>query len=439
MGLGYPFLVWALCMALLLGRHLWRMPPAGSSWPKPTLVALVIASFLVFAFGIWFWILGSGGAYQIRYFVPFVLMSAILAVPAVLQAVPGMSRWELLTLSFLMAAPAVNMSLLLAQTEPSIAWQKWSGVNMSSGVRASVIAQAEEFVARVKREGRDVVLYSMPMNVIDAEFQSVVGYAQIAAPPMPMVSIGVPGDSKRPTTYRIGEMLSADYWLFEPVRDQRIVTATLATQSIAGLDHERAVFQAWATQLTPADGVEVVSDTATARILRIMDPERLEAALDALVAAHSWRDTFTMANPKNRLSEKDLLDALARNPPTVENIRFGDRIELRALSVSRVGSDTAVRLWWRPLPALRETDWVLFVHSIDDAGEMVLANYLQLNTRAERAHGTATRFDMITFRTSPRDQTHRLAIGFVRPNQTPLVADKGPRDWNGMRLIVPMP
>jgi len=279
----------------------------------------------------------------------------------------------------------------------------------------------------------------MPMNVTDAEFQAVLDYLRIASPPVPIVSIRRPADWRRPTVYRISEMLGADYWLFEPVRDQRVAEATLATRSIDDFDREKALFQAWATQLTASDGVAVVSETPAARVLHITDSTRLETAIENLVEAHHWRSTFTAANPKRRWSEKELADALAQNPPALENIHFADRIELRALSVSRTANETTVRLWWKAMPALKEQDWTFFIHSIDDQGNIVLNNQFPLDIHGPPLQDETIRFNIISFVNPPRETSTHLAVGFYRPDQSKLVADRGTRDWNGTRVIVPIP
>jgi hypothetical protein len=441
-GLGYAFVAWAVLTALLVGKQLWRMPLGPLPWNKPMLSGLALASCLTFAFGVWFWLFGSGGVYQIRYFVPFALMALILAVPAIVRLAPDMRRWELLLISVPMAVSVINMGMLLAQSDPSTQWQKWTGVNLSSSGKDALAAQAQNFVSAVKLEGRDIVLYSMPMNVTDAEFQAAIDYSRIANPPMPIVSIRRPVDWQRPTTFRVGEMLGADYWLFDPVRDLHVAEATLATPSIDGIYQESAVFQAWATKLTPSDGVTVVSETPTARVLRITDSKRLESAIDTFVEGRHWRSTFATANPKRRWTEKDLVDTLAQSSPALENVRFGDRIELRALAVSRKGKETTVRLWWKPLPALKESNWFFFIHSIDDQGKIVLNNQIPLDTldaRNQSSQDERIRFDMITFASAPGEASARLAVGFYRPDLSMLAADKGTRDWNGTRVIVPLP
>ena len=440
-GLGYPFAVWLLLMIVLVGHQLWRSSPGDFPWPRSLLAGLVLGSAVTLAVGAWFWIVGTGGITQIRYFTPFVLVAAIFAIPAILTTVRAMPGWAMGIVSVLMLAPIVNLGMLLAQRDAPIEWQKWTGVNLASGVSRPVVDQARDFAAMVKREGRNVTLYSMAMNFADTTFQAVVLNALIATPPMPGVSIQRPQDGLRPImAYRKEEMLDAEFWLFEPVRDPAVAGAALATSSVDVYEQEKALFQAWATQLTENDGVTVVSDTPTARVLRVIDPARLESALDALVAKHHWRSAFLAVNPKRRFGEKDLAAALAVNPPSLENVNFGDRFQLRALSVSRTGDDTTVRFWWKPLSPVPEHDWALFIHSIDDEGKIVAANHVSVvfDRSLSSLDGTVL-FDQITFRNPAGNGSRRLAIGFVRPNQALPAADKGTRDWDNRRVIVALP
>ena len=149
-----------------------------------------------------------------------------------------------------------------------------------------------------------------------------------------------------------------------------------------------------------------------------------------------------IATPRFSLYFKPLAvaAALAVNPPSVEYVNFSNRFHLRALSVSRTGDDTTVRFWWKPLSPLPERDWALFIHSIDDAGKIVIANQVPIRfNRSLSSLDGEVLFDQITFSNPVGNGTRRLAIGFVRPDQAALGADKGARDWNGTRVIVPVP
>lgn len=438
MGLGYPFLLWLLSSVLLVAWH-WRRLPAGSpSSNKALLAGLAIASGATFAFGIWFWIAGSGGTTQIRYFVPFALVAVTFAVPVLVRVMPLMRPWATGLLVLPMIFAIAHTGILLMQRDPSLEWQKWAGVNLTSGAADPAGIQARDFARAVKREGRRAFLYSMPGNVTDAEFQAAVDYARIADPPMPKVTIHRPVDWQRPTAFRVKEMLESDYWLFEPVRDRRLLEAALATPSIDDYDRELALFQAWATQLTPADGVAIVSETPVARVLRVTDRVRLDSALGAMLQGRRWRPVFLAANASSEWGDDALAKALARFRPSLQNIRFGDRIELRALSVSRDGQNLTVRVWWRPMPGLKEIDWIFFVHSVDADGNIRQAHQIQLGARDQALRDGSIHMNRITFADPSREKSDQLAIGFYRPDEI-LVADSGTRDWNGKRVVVPLP
>jgi len=441
LGLGFPFVAWLGLMSILVIKYLSKTSTDCLPWERTQLAALSLFSLATLIFGIWFWIFGSGGTTQIRYFIPFVLMTAIFALPAFLTAVRAMPRWQMAILSALMLASVVNMAVLLPQRNAPIQWQKWVGINLTSGLSDAAMDQAKRFVSEVKREGgSNVILYSISMNMADTYFSSAIEYAGITMAPMPIRSMIRPVDWQRPSTYRKKEMLDTDYWLFRPVRNPKVARAILATRSIDTFEKEKALFEAWATQLTANEGVAIVSDTPTARVLRITNLDLLEPAFDTLVAAHHWRDTFSEANPKRQFTENEMTAALALNPPSLEDVNFSNRFHLNALSVSREGDDTTVRFWWKPLSPLPENDWALFIHSIDDRGKIVIATGVPIRfNRSLSSLAGAVLFDQISFSNPAGNGTRRLAIGFVRPNQAALIADKGVRDWLDTRVIVPLP
>jgi hypothetical protein len=442
LGLGYLFPVVVALMAVFVGARVRRTSPGSAGWSRPMLLALSAASCAVFVFGAWFWLIASGAAYQVRYFFPFLLVAAMYAAPAIAHAGQQMPRWQSIFLALLLLAPAANMAALLAQANPSFEWQRWSGVNLSSQPGDPVTAQARQFVSGLKGEPERVVLYSMTMSAADAAFEAAFDYGRIATPGLPPLAILRPMDWQRPTAFRTQEMLAASRWLFEPVRTPAAVHAILTAPSIDSFDQEQALFQAWATTLTAKEGVAVVSESPAARVLKVTDAARLESALEALLAGRRWRSVFAAANVKKSLSEKDF--AALPGPNALENIRFGDhlgdRFHLRSLALARAGEDVTVSVWWQPLPDLKERDWAFFIHLIDGQGKILLNNQIPFYfDGSAQSKDRPIRFDQISFKIPPGNGPRSLAVGLVRPDQGLLLADKGRRDWDNHRVIVPLP
>ena len=122
-GVGYFFIAWLLWTIIIVGVYLWEKPAEIRLVPKyHHLAGLALASVITLAFGVWFWIFSSG--VQIRYSIPFVLMSATLALPVILSAVLTMSNWKLAIVSMVMVLPVVNMSFVIAPTKSLIRMAK---------------------------------------------------------------------------------------------------------------------------------------------------------------------------------------------------------------------------------------------------------------------------------------------------------------------------
>lgn len=435
--LGYIYVVWYCLMILVVCYYLYTKPMYSLAWSKILLTGLVLASCLEILFGAWFWIAGSGGTTQIRFVVPFALAGTVIALPPILTAVGSIRDWARAIVSIFLIAPVLNMAAMLPQSNPSTLWQKWSGVNLTSGIIDPVMAQAQDFVNTVRIKRTNVVLYSMSLNAADSYFQSELDFAKIARQPMPTVTVLRPVDWQRSATFRIQEMLSADYWLFTPNHDSTLGSSILTTSSIYSLDQEERLFGTWASFLTTDEGVTIVSETADARVLRVTDTARLKSALAGLIVKHQWRKEFIAGNPQTEFTEGSIQKELERYPPAIEDTHFGHEFYLRALAVNRSGDEVTVRFWWKPLVDQLEHDWILFIHSIDSAGNIVVNNsaILHFNRSLLPPDGVYLS-ESITFRSPVKNGTKRIAVGFARPNQELPIADKGVRDWDNRRVIV---
>jgi hypothetical protein len=461
-GLGYAFSVWFVVVTILTTHYFWRASKDGLLSAKAEFLGFSVGAFITLLTGVWFWLFGSGGMNQIRYFMPFLFMAVLFNLPATLMAMRDIHGWKMALLAGFMLVPPVNMAILLPQRNPPLAWQLKTGVNLTSGSAEDdpVYAQAQRFAREVKQEGRNIVLYSFTRLPVDSFVQATHDYWRITKPPMPDVKFFRPVDWRRPSTFHLDEMLAADYWLFNPMRRQEAQTALnshLLADSPPGLSqndpldkiitggkfslllNELSLFEAWASQLTANEGVSIVSQSPTLRLLRIDNPSQLELAMDAFVSRHRWSSAFLAANPKRAFSEQEMEAELAKNPPRLEGVQFGDRFALRALSIMRNGEAVTVRIWWRPLSPIAESDWSLSIQVLDDKGDIVLNDSLPVYKSAFQAGlGKAFIYSELSFKNPAKDGQHRLGVGFSRPNQLS-IADKGVRDMDGQRVSVPIP
>jgi hypothetical protein len=299
--------------------------------------------------------------------------------------------------------------------------------------------QARDFVARAATAGRSVSLYAMPLGLTDSTFQAFADYHRAAHPGVPPITIRRPIDWIRTSTYRLSEILGADFILVEPVSDPRLRAAMESRTSIDSFEDERVVMQAWATDLTAEDGASVVSATPSARLLRIDDAARLEASLSRLEARYRWREAFIEANPRRWWSARDLARTLAAEPAVLADANFGERFRVRALSVKSTDVEITVKLWWERIGATADENWFFFVHALDSDDGIVLNHQLRLADWMSVNADQNIRFDTLTFRKPAYRTISALGVGVFRASDGYILsADGGHRDWNDKRVLLPI-
>jgi hypothetical protein len=438
-GLGYWLPVWLAILVLIAAMSWPRL--RGATTPLGLQPApLVGCSLAIFAFGAWFWLLGSGGSMNVRYAVPFVLMACIASVPVFTRTLEGLrTRFRVMHALFL-ALPALNLGLLLIHPNPSVTWQDWTGVNVSVSKNDPVMNQAYSFIAKATASGRATIVYSMSTNATDAMFTAAADYARTIHPDAPPVSITGPVDWQRPAMFRFGEIDNADYILFEPMTDAAARRRIAERYDVPDFVSEQAVMQAWATELGSSDGVQTVSDSGIARVLQIVEPSLLEQSFQRVYASHRWRPEFFAGVPR-RLSEAQFREELgpdAGKHLILRDTEFDSLLIVRGLRISRRGTQLAVQVWWQPLRDNVTADWVFFIHTIDEAGNILYADQISL-ARPERRRGSGEIYADVGTVPARGPGPLRLAVGFFRPGHALPLASRGERDWGGRRVIVSVP
>src|SRR5262249_27590752 len=141
-------------------------------------------------------------------------------------------------------------------------------------------------------------IYSLSLAEADWILSSFFFQEELFHPELPAHTFRRPLDWNRATTFRIEEMISADYLLLEPQRHAAARQQMDSAAEIRSFEDEKAIFIAWASELTSSDGIDVVVSSLDARIVRIRDRDALRRSLNNLIARHRWRAAFIDANPQ---------------------------------------------------------------------------------------------------------------------------------------------
>jgi hypothetical protein len=302
-GPGYGFLLWAVFAVLIIAWGSMCMSAKAALWPSVAhAVAALAAAIIALAIGLWFW-LDVGGGVIIRYGMPFFMMGAVWTTPPLLRQWRSAPRALTAGMTTVMLTATINLALLLAQRDPPAAWQDGTGVSLSAGSSFGPMPQLQRFVDAPR--ARSTLVYSLQSEEADQILTTLIYLQRMFHPELPALGIARPRDWVRPTTYRLDEMTSSDYLLFHPQLDPGARETALGVVAVPSLAAEEVVFIAWATKLTPTDGVDVVVDTPEVRITRIRDRASFRKALVRLVSQHRWRATFTDANPEARPIDSD--------------------------------------------------------------------------------------------------------------------------------------
>ena len=293
-GLGGAFVLWMVLAiaAIMLGN---RSAHGNStqSFSSRLLAGAAVAAILILTFGIWFWLISSGFS-QIRYGVPFFMIAWILMVPALIQIWTHAPRLLTTCIAAIMLAASANLALLLLQENPPSAWQRLSGTAIGAGRTSSTMNQFKQLVEAPRQ--RAEFIYSFKTDADDATLTSLCDQHNLFYRDKPPIKVRRAMDWTRGRIHRIDEIYSSDYLLFSPSQDRGVGASAQAGTPIKSFKAEHFAFVAWASNLAPGDGVEVIIHSPSVRLLHVRDRASLRRSLLRLVNAYRWRLVFTDAN-----------------------------------------------------------------------------------------------------------------------------------------------
>lgn len=407
--------------------------------PPVGVLGLLVGSLFVWSLGTWYWLVVQAGGSQIRYFYPFMLMGVVCMIPSALFIWPQVNRIIRKILMVICFLPALNIGgLLAAGDSPSITWQKIAGVSISVGADREEVRQAYTFLHELRKVKKDAIVYSFSNGVPSFIFENVGMYEEIIHPELSVFHLVIPLDWVRGFGVRVDEILSCDYILIRKVGSSD-ASGLLAVKKLDSFGAESLAFEIWLSTLNTQSGVETVSDGQVLRLLRIVDRNALNHAIDTFVSARSWRPEFLAANRPvwwNIDTVKAAYGKLA-----TEDIGFGGVYKLHALAIKSAEQGIKIDVWWEELRHEEANNRrYLFFHLVDESGKIIynqqiaLFPYKPLDAEKRWRHG-AVEFNGVL----SDGNLMSLAFGIYQPSGQFLLADKKMlTDCEGRRVLVPL-
>ncbi len=307
MALTFPFFISTLHS--LFGPQLLIMVILGGyfNWGKknnynfqPPSWVLMFGSFLFLIIGGWFWIVLSGVS-QVRYFYPFALMFLIPIIIITFRKIyslfSSLGSFPVWVIGLASIIPSINLFCLLLIQNPNNEWQKISGVSMKIGSGGSGTQIAKQLLKELTKTNKSAMVYTISNTVECNSFNSYGWYQKFIIPTSVHFTTVLPIDWQRPSTYRISEILSSDYILFQPI-SELYQKEVLNLKKINSIFEEQLVFEAFLSSLNPENGLQTMFENEFCRLSRITDKPRLNDAFNSFIKSKSWRPVFVEENEK---------------------------------------------------------------------------------------------------------------------------------------------
>jgi hypothetical protein len=394
----------------------------------------LIAAPGFFAVGVALWLTTP----EPRYAFPFVLMAVCVMVPWVLLVVSVMPKWVNVALAILVLTQTVNLGALLLPAHPSARWQELSGVNLTSDGYRSEITAAKQLLTRIRAQGSGATVYSFYSGPPAFAFEAIGTFAAAFEPALPGFKVRLPVTWLTRHVFRLEQIIDSDYILFTPVSDAGWRASLLSRRNVADFPEESALFHAWFSERTEADGVQREFNTPDLRLLKVTDRRKLRKAVEAFLQQHSWPEFFRIVNPQHWWSQAQVESAFGLYPPTLRGVHFADRFTVSSIAVSHDGDLIVIRVWWKPNRSCDSAGSEMFFHFLDARGAIISAQTIDLADRAlpgDSEHDV--HLDVVAF-PDPNSEAKTLGFGISVKGES-LSVDQGKRDWGGKRIVLSLP
>lgn len=165
---------------------------------------------------------------------------------------------------------------------------------------------------------------------------------------------------------------------------------------------------------------------------------RTTLALFAIVLALATLGGCTKPTLPSSISKEQAAKIASASAPEVRDVRFGNRFTLLGAVPTSNDEGLALELAWKSTTKERLHCHVA-IHLVDEAGKILAqSDYEQSKAGGDVQPDMIWRDTLALTREQLQGAT-AIAIGLMEANEQWLNADRGPRDWEGRRLLIPLP
>jgi hypothetical protein len=438
---GEVIIIWIMTITVLFiyQKKTSKIPSKVNQQAVP--LTSLVSSGVIWFLGAWYWLIVQAGGNQIRYFYPPLLMGCICVIPAAIVIWPTLNRRIQLLLFAMCLVPPINIfAILLAGNNPSIDWQKLTGVSISIGTYGDATDQAYRFLNVVRKSGKNATVYSVSYELPSIIFENIGKYEEIIKPNQPRYNVIMPMDWINGFVIRIKEILGSDYILVKNF-DPNEANAILNKQGFDTFLSERTAFEAWLSTLNADNdaGINIVSESPSLRLLHIKNANALYLSIDDFVRKYSWRDAFVSTNKPLWWNAETFKDY--NKERSVEEINFGNIYKIHAVTINTENNDLKVEVWWEELLHEESNKYrYLFFHLVNSSDKFICPDkQIALSPYDPPDDKKNWHHDELIFNCNPiNGKSAFLGFGIYQTDGNYLLPDKGQTDWNGKRVIIPL-
>ncbi len=138
-------------------------------------------------------------------------------------------------------------------------------------------------------------------------------------------------------------------------------------------------------------------------------------------------------------TKDNIATLLAHAVEGTRDIRFGNlQLDGALISATDKSGATVVELYWESL-VQQPLTYTVLVHAVNDKGDILAEADHPQDASAKTAKAVEIWKDPIHLSAEQLKGARAVAIGLYHPGSDMLKADKGRRDWNNVRLWIPLP